>query len=666
MKRGKPPLRKDPPKLSPQITTGTLRVHPKGFGFLQPDEKERFPVDIFIPKHLTLGAVDGDLVEVAISPIVPEKGPEGHVTAILRRGRSHVAGTIIEKLKGGGGFAYIPLLGPSERMHILPPKDRELQVGDRLVIKVDWKPSHQDSVGEMSAYIGHISDPSCDIKAAVEEFGFEEEFPLKVLEEVRTFGSQVTSQEVSGREDLRKLECFTIDPETAKDFDDALSLTKDSQGHYHLGVHIADVSHYVKVSTALDQEARRRCNSTYFPGYVIPMLPHELSSHLCSLKPNVNRLTASILMTLDQEGTLLNYRITRSVIRSSKRFSYEEAKEVLDGKRKSAHHKTLLLMVELALLFKQKRSERGSIDFSLPDVQLVIDENGVPQKLQVVHYDITHQLVEEFMLKANEIVATHLSKEKSPLAYRIHDTPSEENIKDFALLAHSFGFQLPEKPSAEELQGLFDDAKGTSYEKFLATAFIKRMKLAQYSVENIGHYGLGLSHYTHFTSPIRRYIDLIVHRALFKDGDMGHHLEDIALECSDKERLSAKAENSVLQLKKLRLLDMAKKSNPHQIYEGIITAIKPFGIVFEVIEFLTEGFIPISEIGDDFFVFDKSERCLEGSHYHEAFYAGDTLQVSLHHVNLILQEVKWKLALENSARSQAKKSSKRKKTRKKR
>jgi len=398
-------------------STGTIRIHPRGFGFLIPDERDRFPEDIFIPRRATHGAVDGDSVEVAVYlDNVSEKGPEGSVNKILKRGRSHLAGIITYVGKKKQIFAYVPLLSENKTMQIISSKDRVLKVGDRIIIHViDWGGRKRECLGEMSAYIGHISDPSCDTIAAIEEFELKEAFSQKVIEEAKKFGHQVKSNEFIGRENLTSQICVTIDPDTAKDFDDALSLTYDTQGNFYLGVHIADVSHYVQPKSSLDHEAAERCNSIYFPGTVLPMLPHELSSHLCSLKPNVNRLAISVLMTIDPNGTLQSYRICRSVIRSKKRFTYKEAKDVLEGKRKSKFIYELKLMVELCRLLKKRRSERGSIEFSLPDISIELTEKGDVKKIELIEYDITHQLVEEFMLLANEVVATHLSKEATLL-----------------------------------------------------------------------------------------------------------------------------------------------------------------------------------------------------------------------------------------------------------
>ena len=398
---------------------------------------------------MTMNAVDGDTVEVVVNnETYSEKGPEGKVVTILSRGRTHIAGIISQIETWGDIIAYVPLLGSSQRVVVQPHPDYKLRVGDRVVMEVlDWGSKDTDTLSRLSHYIGHISDPTCDIPAAIEEYELRSEFPRAVIQEAKSYGTRVSPKDLADREDFRDLEIFTIDPDTAKDFDDAVNLSKDKKGHYHLGVHIADVSHYVSTGSALDKEASKRCNSTYFPGFCLPMLPHELSSNLCSLKPNVNRLTSSVLMEFDRHGDLVNFRIARSVIKSSKRFTYREAKKVLDGEVKSPHAKTLKLMVELCQLLKVKRYERGSIEFAMPELVVLVDENGVPGGMDHVEYDVTHQLIEEFMLKTNEVVATHLTKIGKNLTYRVHDVPSEENMKDFAMLARAFGYDLSSHPN---------------------------------------------------------------------------------------------------------------------------------------------------------------------------------------------------------------------------
>jgi ribonuclease R len=632
-----------------EIVTGILRVHPRGFGFLQPENTRMYDEDIFIPKHLTMNAVDGDTVEVAVNTeSVSEKGPEGKVISILERGRTHIAG-IVKKIELDGDIiAYVPLLGTSKRVIVQAANDLTLRAGDRIVMEViDWGSKETEATAKLSHIMGHIEDPSCDIPAAIEEYELRADFPSRVVQEAEAFGSKVSAKDLKGREDLRNIECFTIDPDTAKDFDDAVSLTKDSAGNYHLGVHIADVSHYVRPDSALDVEARKRCNSTYFPGFALPMLPRELSDNLCSLKANVIRLTSSVFVDFDPMGNMMNYRIARTYIKSARRFTYREAFDVIEGRKKNPHAKTLHLMVELCKLLKRKRYERGSIEFSLPELVVVVDEKGEPVKTDYVAYDITHQMIEEFMLKANEIVAWHLSNQGKDITYRVHDEPAEENMRDFAVLAGAFGFRLSDKPTSAELQKMFDKALDTPFGPYLATSFIRRMRLAVYSPENIGHYGLGLTHYCHFTSPIRRYVDLVVHRILFgQEGDR-EDLHHIATLCSEQERISARAESSVVLLKKLRLLKKFYDADPAREFEAVVTRIKPFGLTFEVLDLMLEGFLHVSELEEDYFIYDEARMNLRGRSTGKLYAPGQRIKVSLKSVDFILAESEWFLITEH-------------------
>lgn len=645
------------------VVRGFLHMHPRGFGFLQADDEAAYPQDIFIPKHLTLNAVHGDIVEVVVNEeVISEKGPEGKVVAIIERARTHMGAIIKEIDSAGQILAYAPMLGAQQRVLVEPSSDFALKVGDRIVMEVkEWGSKDTETRCAVSHYIGHISDPSCDIKGAVEEYEIREHFPVDVIAEATSFGKQVSQKEIKNREDFRELVTLTIDPDTAKDFDDAISISQDAKGNYHLGVHIADVSHYVKSGHPLDLEASERCNSTYFPGVCIPMLPPALSNNLCSLKPNVNRLTVSILMDFDSFGNLLNHRISRSVIKSAKRFTYKEAKSVLDGKKPSVHKDTLELMAKLCGLLKKKRYERGSIEFAIPELVVLVDEKGVPTKTDYIEYDITHQMVEEFMLKANEMVATHLSGLGKGLTYRIHDVPADDNLRDFSLLASAFGFDLSDVPTSLELQKLFEEAKSTPYGEYLATSYIRKMRLAIYSADNIGHYGLGLSHYCHFTSPIRRYVDLVVHRILFHE-DLSHDkIAQIAEKCSEQERISAKAEGSVVLLKKLRLLEALHKKEPKKEYAAVVTKVKGFGIYFEVLELMLESFFHISELEDDYYVYNDEKGELVGRHSGSAFFSGDKITVMLSELNFITRESKWNLVSNENSKRQKKQQNKTKK-----
>ncbi len=614
----------------------------RGFGFVIPDNAKDSPEDVFIPKHLTEDAVDGDQVEIAINlDSKSGKGPEGRVLKVIKRSKTHIAG-IVTKIEENQALAHVPILGDTRPVTIKIGSGEKLLVGDRVQLKVlEWGDHKASTVCEVSQKIGHIDDPSIDIQASVEEFGLHQKFPNQVLEEAKQFGNEVSKEDLKGRLDLTGSTTVTIDPETAKDFDDALSIEVDARGHYFVGVHIADVAHYVKTGSALDTEAFQRSNSTYFPGKCIPMLPEELSNNLCSLREGVIRLTVSVLIEFDSSGKTISSQVKRTYIKSRKRFTYGEAKEVLEGKKKSPYKKELDLMVRLCLLLKKKRSERGSIDFSLPELILIIDDKGVPTGVKVEEYDITHQLVEEFMLKANELVAENLLKKgKTPL-FRIHEEPEAENLEEFFATARALGFALPPKPTQKDVQTLFDEAKNTPFNQQLAIGFVRNLKLALYSPHNVGHYGLALEHYCHFTSPIRRYSDLIIQRLLFNEEPKELNLEEIGKSCSDKERVSFKAESSVKALKKLRLLNQWQAENPDRNYVAHITKIKPFGIFFEVQDLFLEGYIHISDLEGDYYVYDPDRSLFAGEKTGKKFVVGMEIKVHPILIDLTYLETKW-------------------------
>lgn len=635
IKKGSLQLRRDRISLPSNLVTGRISVHAKGFGFVRMEEGP----DVFIPKHLVSDAVDGDQVEIEVSDVVSPKGPEGAVVAILERSRTHLACIIVKKTTGYA-LGFSPLLGKEKHIRIQKPK--KIREGDRVICKVDnWKGEFIEA--EASRVIGNIEDPSIDIAAAVEEFELPDGFTEEALEEAKEFGTRIPPKETKNRLDFTKAECVTIDPDTAKDFDDAITLTKDDRGHFHLGVHIADVAHYVTPGSELDQSAILRCNSTYFPGTCIPMLPEALSNGLCSLKPKVKRLAMSVLAEFNPSGDVVNYQIARTVIKSAKRFTYKEAFDVLQNKTKSPHKALLDRMVELCHLLKQKRMERGSIDFSMAEDVLIVDNKGVPQGLERVEYDITHQMIEEFMLKANELTAIHLNKQGKTLIYRIHEEPAADNFQDFYAFARSLGFHLPAHPTHRDVQHLFHEAKNSPLLPQLSIHFIRSMKLAQYSPENIGHYGLALEHYCHFTSPIRRYSDLIIQRLLMNELPPETDLDEIALKCSEKERLSFKAETSVKILKKLRLAKTRFDEDPGRIYSATITKVKPFAVFFEVEAFDLESSVHVSDLGNDYYEFNPQRLVFRGKRSGETFAVGQPITVRLDHIDLIHQETRWSL-----------------------
>lgn len=627
-----------------QLYKGTFSKHPRGFGFITADSEFKLEEDIFIPKNLTMNALDGDKVEFEIvSEGSPGKGPDGKIVSILTRARTHLAGTV-KAVEGFEATVYCPLLGSKQMAEVKYPKKVKPEVGDRIVMEViDWGDTETPTRCRYHKKIGHISDPSSDVTAAAEEFELRAEFPEEVLREAATFGTAVTKKDLVGRKDFRELECVTIDPDTAKDYDDAISLTKDQHHRYYLGVHIADVSHYVRAGSALDNEAKKRCNSTYFPGQVIPMLPEALSNGLCSLKEGVNRLAFSVMMTFDRSGKLLHHEIVRSVIRSEKRFTYRQAKEVMDGKKKSKHKELLEHMRELCHLLKKHRAMRGSVEFSLPETVVLVDQTGTPTGFDVVEYDITHQMIEEFMLKANEVIAKHLHDTGAGVSFRIHEKPDPTTLKEYALLSSFFGFQLPENPSPFEFQAFFDEVLKTPYAQHLAVRYIRSMKMAYYSPNNVGHYGLALEHYCHFTSPIRRYVDLVAHRALETPVDLTV-LTEISESCSEQERISSRAESDVVVLKKLRFLESQFKENPQREYRASITEVKPFGLIIDLEGLHLEGFLRISELEDDYFIHEPTKQRLVGRHSRKMHVLGGEVLVRLVSLDLISRNVVWRLS----------------------
>lgn len=625
------------------LICGIFHMHQRGFGFVETQEKDPSCEDVFIPRQMSANAVDGDLVEVLIDQEKQSnKGPEGKVLSIVKRARQHIAGCL-ESIRDKDSFwAYSPLLGYSKKIICKKNPNLKSSVGQRVVMKVsDWGKKDSPPSCEIVHEIGHISNPQDDIPAAMEEFELKQQFPAAVLEQIESFPKRISTKEIEKRQDLRKLCCITIDPDTAKDFDDALSIEKKADGSFVLGVHIADVSHYVAYQSPLDIEASIRCNSTYFPSYCLPMLPPLLSENLCSLKANVNRLCVSVFVHFDSDGQKKDYKIQRSVIKSAKRFTYNEALKVLEKKKASPFFETLNTLQTLFELLKKKRKERGCVDLSLSESVVRINQKGEPLHIERVEHDVSHQMVEEFMITANEVVAKHLEDQGKELPFRVHETPNEESLKDFASMAKLFGYALPSPFDSHDLQKLFESIDSEVIAQHLATRYVRSMKMAYYSCTNFGHFGLKLDHYCHFTSPIRRYADLCVHRALFEEQEVD--LKSFSERCSKQERLSAKAENSVITLKKLRLLEKIWLKNKQETFQCLITSVRPFGIYFQVTACDIEGFLRISEIGEDYFVYDEKNNRLEGRRSKLCYQIGQEICVRLKSLDLLNAQSEWLL-----------------------
>ncbi len=615
---------------------GKISIHTKGFGFLSADCGHE---DIFIPASKINGAFDGDVVVVS-SLKKSAKGWEGIVESIKQQNRKRIVGTVVDHYPNGDAMIFSASAGEERPLCLKKSPKTKFEIGDRVSLNIKSQGTDNSLTCTLHKFLGNINDALIDSDVAIEEYNLHEKFPAAVIAEAEKFkeGCVLTKDRV----DYRDLECLTIDPTTARDYDDALSITKDKNGCYQLGVHIADVSHFVKENSKLDLEAQSRGNSTYFIDKVVPMLPENLSNGLCSLKEGVDRYTATVMMEFDTKGILKSHEICKSIIRSRKRFTYEEAKQVLDKKIKSPHLNTLKLLVELCSHLKRQKKERGCVELNLPEIRLVLDENGIPYTETWIEYDITHQLVEEYMLKANEIVASELLKRGGKGLFRIHENPDPETLNEFFTLARLFGYVIPPNATSEDIGKIFEDAKDSVNIDQLSIRYIRSMKLAVYSKDNIGHYGLNLENYTHFTSPIRRYSDLVVHRFLF-DKDYNPNEKAIAELCSETERRSFRAEMSVARLKKLRYLDRLTEDDPDFTFEATITNIKPQGIFFDLNFIGFEGNIHVSQLGDEYFYFNEKDRSFKGSTTNERYQIGTKLVVSLESIDLVFGECTWNL-----------------------
>lgn len=620
---------------SKSALSGSFIRHPKGFGFVvidtDPSSKEK-SADVFIPASKTLGAFDGDLVEIEIRGTTSPKGPEGEIIRITKRS-SMLFVAIVKQIRGDGYELFSPSFGKGKP--ILIPLGQDLQVGQRVLVQMEDANEKGPIWASVIKELGHIDDPASDIPFACAEFQISPSFPKEVLKEVSQLPSEIDPKAYPDRLDLTGEVIFTIDPADSKDHDDALSIKQDDKG-CTLGVHIADVSYFVPQGSFLDKEALLRSNSTYFPGICVPMLPYELSNHLCSLEEGKVRMAVSLLVRFDLKGNLIKVSSHRSLIRSCRKFSYEEAFMILEGKKQDLLSSHLIALDHLASQMRQARRLRGSVDLAMKETKILVDAAGNPTGVTVIEYDRAHQLVEECMLKANQLVAELLSDRKQNTLYRIHEAPMDNTMEQFSIIAQQLGFDLPSKPKAEEIQQLFEIAKNTPHLEQLSIAFIRSMKLASYSENNVGHFGLCLSHYSHFTSPIRRYSDLVVHRTLL-DKSKDEPLEEIAQRCSDQERRSFRAEMRVVNLKKLRLLNRWKKEGK-STYQGYISRIKPFGLTFEIPEIAFEGTLALPDLGGDFYIYLPEQQAFIGKSSKERLAVGIMIEVYLDRIDLITME----------------------------
>lgn len=613
---------------------GRLEINRNGFGFVNINDEKRG--DVFIAARNIGTAFDGDLVEVELFAKQKGKNIEGQIVNVVERKRKEYVG-IIKKSKS---FYFISPDDPKMHrdIYINESKLNGAKTEDKVVVgKLVWDSSMLNPEGEVIEVLGKAGTHDTDIISIAREFDLKYKFPLPVLAEAESISNIIPKEEIKKRLDYRDKNVFTIDPEDAKDFDDALSIEKLGNGNLSIGIHIADVSHYVKKDSALDIEANERGNSVYFVGRVIPMLPEKLSNQICSLVPNEDRLTYSVIVEVTPRGKIIDYSVNKTIINSKRRFTYEEAQKVIEDEVGDLAE-DILLLNKIAEIYRKKRMREGSFNFISPEVKFNLDENGVPVSITIKQTKQSNMLVEEFMLLANKLVAQQIAVPKSgsvkPFVYRIHDLPDQEKIVEFSRFVKTLGYSFDPNATSKSIgfQNLLDQVKGKEEEVLINELAIRSMAKAVYSPDNIGHYGLGFKYYSHFTSPIRRYSDLIVHRLLFnyqnlKSGEIYSlaQLEEICDYISASERNAVEAERFSVKQKQIEYL----KNHLGNEFSAIISGITNFGIFVKITDILAEGLVKLRDLDDDYYIHDEKKYAIVGKRTKKQFRLGDKIQVKL-------------------------------------
>jgi ribonuclease R len=644
------------------LVAGKLSIHQAGYGFLSPEKPGN--ADIFVAAENTGTAMNGDRVVVRISRDIPSRRvkdkhrAEGRVIRILERARDTIVGT----LQHSKNFYYVVPDDPRIVHDVYVKSPRVCRrgpaghstghgpvatLGDKVVVRLeDWQSRHVNPEGEIIEVLGPANGRGIDMLSIIRKYDLPTEFPKKVVDEANRIPKSVEQRMIDGREDLRKKFIVTIDPDDARDFDDAIDVEKiEADGSWRLGVHIADVSAYVTPDSALDGEARRRGNSVYLPDRVIPMLPERLSNGVCSLNPGVDRLTFSVFVEFDKNGRAKNARFARTIIRSAKRLTYREAYTILQSKPNGELGRRLLTAWELASLLRRRRFEHGSLDLDFPEVKVYVDQNGKPVRLERVENDESHQLIEEFMLAANEAVARELKHRSIPTIYRVHEDPDPEKLGEYREFILSFGYRVGDLSHRREVQRFLASIRGKPEEQALKVGLLKSLKRARYAAQPLGHYGLAKANYLHFTSPIRRYADLVVHRTLAERNlsrrskvDIGQ-IEAIADHISDTERNAADAEIESVRLKKLQFFQAQLEERKPEVFRAAIMDVRNYGLVVELPDALVTGLVHVSSLTGDFYRFDPAQRRLIGRRNNRRYSVGDEIRVYVARVDTFKQQI---------------------------
>lgn len=629
---------------------GTLRMTRNGYGFVtpEPDTGE----DIFISERNLGTALNGDKVVVEIFARYRGKNPEGEIIKVLERSTEEFVG----KLEAYRGLYFvIPDDNLIHRDFFVPEESLNgAKNGDKVVVRlVEWPTPKVNPVGEVIEILGKPLDHTTEMISIAKSFKIRTKFPEEVLEEANQFSEETIRKEIPNRLDLRDKVVFTIDPADAKDFDDALSIETIDKNRFLVGVHIADVSFFVKENSALDLEARKRGTSVYLVNYVVPMLPEALSNKWCSLVPGEDRLCFSVFIEMNKKAEVLNYRIEETVINNKRRFTYDEVEEILkSGKGDFAEE--LLQLNEIAKILFRKRIQSGGIDFTTDEVRFILGSDGAPIEVKKKEHLQSYKLIEDFMLLANKIIAKEGKKyediKKVPFIYRVHDVPDEEKIGQLASFVNSLGYRLniAGGVKSKSLQKLLEQVKGKPEEVLVNEVMIRAMAKAEYSEKNIGHYGLAFQHYTHFTSPIRRYPDLVVHRLIkeYKNeisskraNELRKIIPDICKTSSVAERIAMEAEREAIKFKQVQFM----KNKIGEEFEGIISGVQAFGIFVEIIENLAEGLVKLKNMPGDIYFYDENKYALIGRLNKQIYRLGDLVKVKVINVSEERNEIDFAL-----------------------
>ncbi len=636
-------------KHSDKELTGTFISHPKGFGFVEIDGRDE---DLYIPENFVNGAFHKDTVRVALLSGQNGRRQEAQVVEVLARGMRQIVG-IYDKSNKNYGFVVPDNTKINDDIFVPVERSKGAVSGHKVVCEItDYGKNNRKPEGKITEILGHVNDPGVDIMSIVKGYELPIEFSEKIMNQVERVSNEVSEADMAGRRDLRDMQMVTIDGEDAKDLDDAVSLTKDETG-YHLGVHIADVTNYVQENSALDWEARARGTSVYLVDRVIPMLPHRLSNGICSLNAGENRLALSCLMTIDQKGEVVSHEIVESVIRVDRRMSYTSVRKILEDRDEAeiAAHQELIPMFErmreLAGILRGKRKKRGSIDFDFPESKIILDGQGHPVEIKPYERNVATKIIEDFMLIANETVAEHFHWMELPFVYRTHDNPDPEKISRLGTFIRNFGYSIKsrqEEIHPKELQKLLAKIEDTPEEALISRLTLRSMKQAKYTIDCTGHFGLACPYYCHFTSPIRRYPDLQIHRIIkeqirgrLNEKRIDHYneiLPEVAKHSSEMERRADEAERETDKLKKVEFME----AHIGEIYEGVISSITAWGVYVELPNTI-EGMIHVSMLPGDYFYYDDETYEMVGQATDIRYKLGQTLTVRVHATDKILRTI---------------------------